>query len=102
MDDDIRQSLTDIKQSLRDGFVDMNDRIDKLVTKEAFDAQITRLDQADRNQRERIASHEKSNDEDFQSIRSTAKWAIGICLTAAAGVIAAIAAEILQLVSPHL
>lgn len=40
MDEDIRASLSDIRQDVKDGFTGVNGRIDSLVTKGEFDATV--------------------------------------------------------------
>lgn len=114
MDQDIREALSDIKSSVRDGFKDVNSRIDQLVTKGEFDATVKRLDAQhatlrrdfDHHEAETRAHHKAVQDADaavraellgeLEKIRSSTRWAIGLLIPAAA-VIAAIVFGILNL-----
>ena len=103
MEQDIRVALDDIKASVKDGFAGVYKRIETLVTKDAFDANVARLDAADKYQAERLADHIKDSevdharlDGDISKLVSTLKWAVGLAVTSAAGLVATVAGIIVQ------
>ena len=103
MEQDIRVALDDIKASVKDGFAGVYKRIETLVTKDAFDANVARLDQAVGYQAERLSSHIKDSEVDharldgeISKLVSTLKWVVGLAVTAAAGLMATIAGIIVQ------
>lgn len=119
MDEDIRSALTDIKNSVRDGFRDTNKRIDDLVTRGEFTATIARLDAQHGTLRRDFDTHtqksdlvlKKIEDDDAETLRqalartenvekkveselteyrTTTRWAIGLTATLAASLVALI------------
>ena len=112
MDQDIREALADIKVSVRDGFKDVNARIDRLVTKGEFEATVQRLDAQHATLRRDFDAHEAASaahvqevreadaaveakataatelvrtelHKELEGFRSTTRWAIGIAATGA-------------------
>lgn len=111
MEQDIRDALSDIKVSVREGFASTNRRIDDLVTQGEFRATIERVDiqhmtlrkefdthvenvpTRDRIAAERdvaIANAAEARDEsirtefrsELEGFRTTTRWAVGIAATA--------------------
>lgn len=68
MDEDIRGALTDIKTSVRDGFQEVNRRIDTLVTKGEHDATVQRLDQQHGTLRRDFETHKEATVTQHQTI----------------------------------
>lgn len=124
MDQDIREALTDIKTSVREGFKDVNARIDQLVTKGEFDATVLRLDAQHATLRRDFDTHEAASaahvqevrtadadilskaqaasaaireelHKELEGFRNTTRWAIGIAATSA-GVLTAVVWAIVQ------
>lgn len=108
MDEDIRAALTEIKADVKDGFKDLNGRIDGMVTKGEFNATVQRLDSEHGTLRRDFSSHEtrsaaheaevRSGDQavktelrnELEGFRVTTRWAIGLS-AAGAGVLVSLA-----------
>lgn len=117
MDQDIRDSLQDIKTSVRDGFAATNRRIDDLVTIGEFRATVERIDAQHGTLRRDFDNHEaltpgivsasEARDEairtefrqELDSFRTTTRWAVGIAATAV-GLITTIAFSIISIFTP--
>lgn len=114
MDEDIRASLADLKTDLRDGFSSVNARIDTLVTKDAFDATIQRIDSEHASLRRDFDLHEagapahrqaaadkaeavrKEVRSELEGFRTTTRWAIGLA-AGGAGVVFSVVQWLLAL-----
>lgn len=115
MEPDIREALADIKSSVRDGFAEVNKRIDKLVTQGEFEATVHRLDAQHGTLRRDFDKHEQQTQQHYKTvqeadsairaellgelekIRSSTRWAIGLVIPGAA-LIAAVVFGILSLI----
>lgn len=100
MDEDIRAAIADLKLDLKDGFKSVNARIDTLVTKDAFDATVQRLDAQHGTLRRDFDAHEQAAPAhraaaaaraeavraevktELEGFRTTTRWAIGITVPA--------------------
>ena len=69
MDQDIRDALTDIKTSVRDGFDAVNKRIDALVTRGEFQATVERIDSQHDTLRRDYDAHEKRTEQIVEANR---------------------------------
>jgi len=108
MEADIRDALTDLKESVRDGFRVVNERIDNLVTKGEFNATVQRLDAQHGTLRRDVETNEVQARTtadavraelrgELEKMRATYRWAVAL-LVPAAGVVAAVVFGVLNLV----
>ena len=123
MDQDVRDGLADIKLSVRDGFSDMNKRLDDLVTKGEFKATVKRIDNELQMQHQAISDHNKQSEEyksraanaeselraaaqkdvaavqselhtSLEQMRAASRWGIGIAATVS-GIIVSVVSTLL-------
>lgn len=106
MDQDIRGALADIKSDVRDGFAKIDQRIDQMVTKGEFVAEVRRLDAQHATLRRDFDHHDQEAPSyrkaaadkaeavraevrvDLEGFRTTTRWAIALAATGAGVVVA--------------
>jgi hypothetical protein len=78
------EQFKELREDIREGFKTVNARIDNLVTRNEFAAELKRIDEKHESHVEQTAKNFSNVGEQLASISNTTKWAIGITVTVVA------------------
>ncbi len=78
------EQFKELREDIREGFKSVNSRIDNLVTRNEFSAELKRIDEKHQSHVDATSKNFDSVGEQLGAISNTTKWAIGITVTVVA------------------
>lgn len=78
------EQFKELREDIREGFKSVNSRIDNLVTRNEFSAELKRIDEKHQSHVDATSKNFDDVGTQLSSISNTTKWAIGITVTVVA------------------